>query len=167
MARKLGRPTKERIALLRNQVSELLWYGSLKTTLHKAKEVRPLAEKMITLAMNTYEDVLVETVEKTNLKGEKVSVEVKKDGPKKLAARRKMMSYLRDIQEAKLEKESKSAYNNRTKAINHPLIEKMYSEYAPKFAQRRDEGKKGGYTRISKLGQRRGDAAEMAQIDII
>ncbi len=56
--RKLGRPTDQRMALLKNQVSEFLWYGKLNTTLDRAKEIRRMAEKCITLAVNSYEDVV-------------------------------------------------------------------------------------------------------------
>lgn len=168
MARKLGRPTDQRMAILRNQASELLWFGKIETTLEKAKEVRRIAEKMVTLGVKSYQDVV--TVEKTkvNLKGEKVAVEFKNDGVKKLAARRKMMSVLRDLKEQKVDKESKSAFKARTKDVKHPLIEKMFNEYAPKYAARIEEtGQGGGYTRIIKLGARRGDNAEMAIIEMV
>lgn len=165
---KLGRPTKERTALLRNQVSYLLWNEKLETTVAKAKSVRSLAEKLITLAVNTYEDTVkvVKTVK--NDKGVKVNQEVINDGAKKLNARRKMMAYLYDLQEVKGEKESKAAFKAKTKDINHPLIEKMFNVYAPKYAKRAQElGQGGGYTRIIKLGARRGDDAEMAIIELV
>ena len=165
---KLGRPTKERTALLRNQVSYLLWNEKLETTVAKAKSVRSVAEKLITLAINTYEDTVkvVKTVK--NDKGVKVNQEVVNDGAKKLNARRKMMAYLYDLQEVKGEKESKAAFKAKTKDINHPLIEKMFNVYAPKYAKRKEElGQGGGYTRIIKLGARRGDDAEMAIIELI
>ena len=165
---KLGRPTKERTALLRNQVSYLLWNEKLETTVAKAKSVRSLAEKLITLAVNTYEDTVkvVKTVK--NDKGVKVNQEVVNDGAKKLNARRKMMAYLYDLQEVKGEKESKAAFKAKTKDINHPLIEKMFNVYAPKYAKRKEElGQGGGYTRIIKLGARRGDDAEMAIIELV
>lgn len=54
--KKLGRPTDQRLAVLRNQASELLWYGKIETTVDRAKSVRSIAEKLITLAINTYED---------------------------------------------------------------------------------------------------------------
>ncbi len=165
--RKLGRPAKERVALLRNQVSDLLWFGKLETTLEKAKEVRPIAEKMITLAMNTVNDTVVVTKEKVNEKGEKVQEQVTIDGPKKLAARRKMMSYLRDLQEVKAKDESKSEFKKRKGNIQHPLIEKLYAEYAVKYNEKKEKGSNGGYTRIMRLGVRRGDAAEMAIIELI
>lgn len=165
---KLGRPTKERTALLRNQVSYLLWNEKLETTVAKAKSVRSVAEKLITLAVNTYEDTVkvVKTVK--NDKGVKVNQEVINDGAKKLNARRKMMAYLYDLQEVKGEKESKAAFKAKTKDINHPLIEKMFNVYAPKYAKRKEElGQGGGYTRIIKLGARRGDDAEMAIIELV
>lgn len=166
--KKLGRPTDQRMAVLYNQASELLWYGKIETTVDRAKSVRRIAEKMLTLAINTYEDTVTVQKEKTNLKGEKVSVDFTNDGPKKLAARRKMMSKLRDLQEVKADKESKAAFKARTADINHPLIEKMFNEYAPKYAERnRTNGQGGGYTRVLKLGKRRGDNAETCIVELI
>lgn len=78
------------MAMLRNQVSELLWYGEIETTLDRAKEVRRLAEKYITLAIRSYQDEVKVTKTKTNAKGEKVEVEFVNDGAKKLAARRRL-----------------------------------------------------------------------------
>ena len=139
MARKLGKRTDQRMHMLRNQVSELLWYGRIETTEDRAKEVKRLAEKMVTLGIKNYEDVVTTTKTKTNAKGESVAVEIKNDGKRKLHARRQMMSFLRDLQEIKGEKESKSAYKERTREIKHPLIEKMFNEYAPKYAARKEE----------------------------
>lgn len=165
---KIGRPTKERTALLRNQVSYLLWNEKVETTLAKAKSVRSLAEKYITLAVNTYEDTVKTVKTVTNEKGVKVQQEFINDGPKKLNARRKMMAYLYDLQEVRGDKESKTAFRAKTKDINHPLIEKMFNVYAPKYAARAKElGQGGGYTRITKLGERRGDNAEMAIIELV
>ena len=166
--KKLGRPTKERMHILRNQVSELLWYGQIETTVDRAKEVRRMADKIITLGIKTYEDTIKTTKVKTNMKGEKVDVEFTNDGVRKLAARRKMMSVLRDIQEPKAEKESKSAYAERTRDIKHPLVEKVFNVYAPKYAKRAEElGQGGGYTRVIKMTTRRGDNAERAIVQLV
>ncbi len=166
--KKLGRATDQRLAVLQNQVSEFLWYGKIETTVDRAKSVRSMAEKILTLAINSYEDTVKVTKEKVNLKGEKVSVEFTNDGPKKLAARRKIMSKVRDLSEIKGEKESKAEFKARTADIKHPLVEKIFTTYAPKYAKRIEEkGQGGGYTRILRTGQRRGDAADMCILELI
>ncbi|MGN1099321.1 MAG: bL17 family ribosomal protein [Christensenellales bacterium] len=168
MAKKLGKRTDLRMAILRNQVSAFLWNGKIETTLDRAKEVRRLAEKYITLAMRTYEDTVTVTKTKENLKGEKVEVEFTNDGVKKLNARRRLMANLYDLKEIKGDKEKNSTYKARIKEINHPLIEKMFNEYAPKYAAREKElGQGGGYTRIIRLGERRGDAATKVILQLV
>lgn len=165
---KLGRPSKERVAMLRGLVTDLLWYGKIQTTLAKAKSVRSEAEKLLTAAIKTYKDTVTVTKEIKDDKGVKVKTEVVNDGPKKLAARRKIMAYVYDKQEQRADKEAKSAFQARTEGINHPLLEKIFNVYAPKYAERAEKlGQGGGYTRIIKLGMRRGDAAEMAVIELI
>ena len=134
---KLGRPSKEKNALLRGLVSDLLWYGEIETTEARAKSVRSVAEKLLTLAINSYEDIVKVEKEIKDDKGVKVKTTVSNDGPKKLNARRKIMSYVYDRQEQRKPKESKEV------------------------------GQGGGYTRIIKLGQRRGDASEMVVIKLI
>lgn len=141
--KKLGRPTDQRLAVLRNQASELLWYGKIETTVDRAKSVRSIAEKLITLAINTYEDTVKVTKTKTNLKGEKVEVEFTNDGPKKLAARRKMIAELRDIPEAKEEKESKTAYAKRTADVSNPLVENSSTNMLPNTQTRGRERSEG------------------------
>ena len=165
---KLGRPSKERKALLRGQVSDLLMYGKIETSLAKAKSVRSVTEKIITLAVKTYDDTTKTVKEIKDAKGVKVSTEVVNDGVKRLNARRKMMSYLYDLQEQRKPKESIEAFKTRTEGINHPLIEKVFNVYGPRFAERAKKlGQGGGYTRIIKIGERRGDASERAIIEII
>ena len=168
MPGKLGRTTEQRMAILRNQASQLLWYGKIETTQARAKELRPYVEKLITKAVNTYDDVVeVETTVKDK-KGKEVKVKTYKDGTKKLAARRAIIAKTYDLQEIKEFAEKKSDYKKRTKQIQHPLIEKLFNEIAPKYAQRKEElGQGGGYTRIYLLGQRRGDGAEQAIIELV
>ncbi len=168
MPGKLGKTTKQRIALLRGQASQLLWYGRLETTAARAKELQPYVEKLITKAVNTYDDVVEYDVIIKDKKGKDVKTTSVKDGPKKLAARRAIIAKTYDLQEIKAFSESKKDYKKRTEQIQHPLIEKLFNEIAPKYAQRKEElGQGGGYTRIYLLGQRRGDAAEAAVIELV
>lgn len=168
MPGKLGRTTKQRIAILRNQASELLWYGKIKTTAARAKQLQPYVEKIITKAVRVYdlnEEIEITTKDK---KGKDITVKSVKDSPRKLAVRRNIMGKLRDLQEIKAFSEKKSEYKARTKDVQHPLMEKLFNEIAPKYAQRAEElGQGGGYTRIYLLGERRGDAAEEAIIELV
>lgn len=165
---KLGRPSKEKNSMLRGLVSDLLWFGKVETTVARAKSVQRQAEKLLTLAINSYEDIVKVEKEIKDAKGVKVKKSVSNDGPKKLQARRKLMSYLMDRQEQRKPKESIEAFKARTQDINHPLLEKIFNVYAPKYATRiKEVGQGGGYTRVVKLGQRRGDSAEMAIVELI
>ncbi len=168
MARKLGVNATQRLALIKNQASALLWNGKIETTEARAKEVASYVAKIITLAVNTYDDVVETEVTVTDAKGKEVKKTLVKDGNKKLNARRKITTLVNDLQEVQGYKETKADFKKRTKAIKHPLIEKIFDEYAPKYATRKEEkGQGGGYTRIYKLGPRRGDAAEVAIIELV
>jgi large subunit ribosomal protein L17 len=168
MAKKLGKPTDQRLALLYNQASYLLWYGKIETTVQRAKEVKKIAEKMLTLAINNYTDIVTVTKKKLNVAKELVDVEFKNDGPGKLNARRRIMKVLVPVQEPIAEKEKLSEYKARVKDMNHPLIEKIFNEHAPRYAQRNStQSQGGGYTRIIRLGNRRGDDAEMAILELV
>ena len=167
MPGKLGRTSKQRNALLRNQASQLLWYGRIETTAAKAKELRPYVEKLITKAVNTYDDNIEFEITQTDKKGKEIKATNIKDGPRKLAARRAIMAKTYDLQEIKGFNEKKSAYKERTKDVQHPLMDKLFNEIAPKYAARKEElGQGGGYTRIYLLGERRGDGSETAVIEL-
>ncbi len=160
---KLNRPSDQRKALLRGLVTSLIWNGRIETTQARAKEVRSIAEKIITKAIREYENTekITKTVDKT-------ATDFVNDAPSKLAARRLIMEYLYDFPEKKNDKESKYDYNKRTGDNNHPVIEKLFREIAPKYDKRAKElGQGGGYTRILKKGPRRGDAAEVVILELV
>ena len=166
--RKLGKPTDQKLALVSNLASDLLWYGRIETTLERAKAAARLAENVITLAVNTYEDVV--TVEKTTLdnNGKEKKVNVSKDGVRKLSARREIINCLKDRQEKRQKGEKLAAFEARTQGIEMPLIEKIFDDIAPKYAARAAEkGQKGGYTRVLKTTVRRGDNAQMAIVELV
>ena len=166
--RKLGRTASQRKAMLRNLTTNLLWYGRIETTEAKAKEVRSIVDKMITLAIREYDQTVEVEKEFYNEKKQIVKQTFTNDLPSKLHARRLMMAYLYDIKEAKQDDESKKEYKERTKDNKHPVVEKLFREYGPKYRARNQEKNcAGGYTRIYKLGPRRGDAAEMVIIELV
>ena len=174
--RKLGRTASQRKALLRNQVTNLLFHGKIVTTDTKAKEIRKIAESFIALAVkerDNYDTVTVKTKvarkDKDNKRikevvdGKKVTVfdevdkTINKDKPSKLAARRKMNAFLYDVTFVPKDAAGKK---KGTKKIN--LADKLFNDIAPKYAKRN-----GGYTRIVKIGQRNGDAAMEVLIELI
>ncbi len=171
--RKLGRTADQRKALLRNQVTNLIWNGRIVTTEAKAKEVRSIADKMITLAIKECDNTVAVTKQTHNEKGQQVTLEVTNDAPSKLHARRLMMAYLYDLKEARKvdedgKKETKAEYKERTKDNKHPVVEKLFREIGPKYKARNAEKNcAGGYTRIIKMGPRRGDAAEMVILELV
>ena len=166
--RKLGRPSDQRIALLRNQVTSLIWYGRIETTLPRAKEVSSVAEHLITIAMRECDNTVTVTKETKNDKMQIVNLEVVNDTPGRLAARRQVMKYLYDIPVMQNAGEDKDDYLERKKNIKHQVVEKLFREIAPKYKKRAEEkGQGGGYTRLIKKGPRRGDSAEMVILELI
>ena len=165
--RKIGLPSDQRIALLRNQTTALIWNGKIVTTLARAKEVRSIAEKLITLAVREYQNS--ETVEKEtrNDKSQIVMVDKVQDKASKLHARRQIMAYLYEVKEVRGKKESRDDFKERTDGRAHPVVEKLFRELAPKYDERAKNGSRGGYTTMYKLGPRRGDAAEMAVLELL
>ena len=159
--RKLGRTADQRKALLRGLTTNLIKYGKIETTESKAKEVRRIAERLITLAAKECDNTVEVTKEFHNDKGQLVTETVKNDAPSKLHARRMMLAYLYNMPEEKLADENKAEYRARTKDVKYPVIEKLFE------IGRKHQDRKGGYTRIYKLGPRRGDAAEMVILEIL
>ena len=168
MEKKLGKPTDQRLALVSNLATDILWFGHIETTFDRAKAAARVVEKVITLAVNTYEDVV--TTEKVTLdnNGKEKKVTVSKDGVKKLAARRTIIAMLQDRQEQRKKGEKLVDFEARTQGIEMPLIEKIFDDIAPKYAERAKEvGQKGGYTRVIKTTVRRGDNAQMALVELV
>ena len=165
---KLGRATDMRNAIVRGQVSALFWNGRVETTKPYAKATQRMAEKHLTMAIKTYLDTVKVTKEVVNDKGVKTKKTVMQDGPKKNVARRRIMAYCYDLFETRSKEETKRAFDKRTANINHPLIEKIFNELAPRYAKRAKEvGQGGGYTRVLNLGPRRGDNAEMCLVELV
>lgn len=166
--RKLGKPSDQRLALVSNLATDLLWFGHIETTFDRAKAAARVAEQIITLAVNTYEDVV--TAEKVTLdnNGKEKKVSVSKDGVKKLAARRKIIAMVQNRQEQRKKGEKLADFEARTQGIEMPLVEKIFDDLAPKYAERaKESGRKGGYTRVIKTSIRRGDNAQMALVELI
>lgn len=166
--RKLGCTADQRKALLRNQVTNLLWYGRIETTEARAKEVRKVAERLITLAIKECDNTVETTKETHNDKGQLVTLNVVNDAPSKLTARRRIMAYLYELKDVRKADEDKADFIERTKDVKYPVVEKLFREIGPKLKKRNEEKKcSGGYTRIYKVGPRRGDAAEMCIIELV
>ena len=170
--RKLGKPTDQRMAMLKNLTTDLLVHGRIETTESRAKEVRSIAENLIALAVrekDNFETVEVKVVKaKLDSKGNKEMEKVTSKNGKE---------YLRVVKEEKMEQRQKdmpSRLNARRKIMaktnkvkdskgnNIDLQAKLFGELATKYATRQ-----GGYTRIIKVGPRRGDNAERAIIELV
>lgn len=159
---KLGKPTDQRLALIANQASDVIMFGRIETTLDRAKEVAKYVEKCITIAKKGYKDVVTEEKKSVDSKGKEKVVKVSKDGASKLTARRRLLALLEDRQEQRAKGEKKDAFVARTSGIKHPLIEKLFDDYAPKY-----EDRNGGYTRVIKTTVRRGDNAQLAIVELV
>ncbi|MCL1843501.1 MAG: 50S ribosomal protein L17 [Defluviitaleaceae bacterium] len=174
--RKLGRTSSQRKAMLRNLATQLIYHGKITTTETRAKEVRKLAEKLMTLAIKekdnyTTVDITVKVPQKDKdgkriksvENGRKVTeyneVErtIKKDSPTRLAARRKILSVLYPVTKTPVDGRRK-----RSESKKIDLANLMFDKWAPKYS-----GRNGGYTRMVKIGMRRGDAAPMVLLELI
>ena len=166
--RKLGKPADQRKALLRNQVTNLIWYGRIETTLARAKEVASVAEHYITLAVRECDNTIEVTKETKNDKEQIVNLTVTNDSPSRLHARRQAMAYLYNLPAPRKEDETKKEYAARSLEVKNPVVEKLFREIGPKYkARKAEKGIGGGYTRIIKKGPRRGDAAEMVILELV
>ena len=174
--RKLGKTASQRKALMRNQITQLIYHGKIKTTEARAKEIRKQTEHLIALAVrerDNYETVEVDA--KIPLKdkdgrrvkevvdGKKVTQyetikkSVKKDSPSRLHARRQMLKVLYPVVEVP---DTAAGRKRNTKQVD--LVAMLFDDIAPKYASRN-----GGYTRIIKIGPRKGDAAMEVVIELV
>ena len=170
--RKLGRPTDQRMAILRNQTTDLILYGKIETTESRAKEVKSIVDSLISLAIkekDNFETAEVKVVKaKLDSKGNKETEKVtskngkeylkvvkeetmekrQKDLPSRLNARRKIMTKINKVKDAE--------------GNNIDLPAKLFGEIAEQYKDR-----VGGYTRIIKMGPRRGDNAEKVLLQLV
>lgn len=174
--RKLGKTSDQRKALLRNQVTALIYKGKIVTTQARAKEVQKIVDGLIALGVkekDNYETVKVtakvplkdkdgkrvkEVVDgKKVTKYETVEKEIKKDLPSRMNARRKMIKVLYPVTEVP---STPAGRKKGTKEVD--LVAKIFDEYGVKYANR-----SGGYTRIVKIGQRKGDGAMEVVLELV
>lgn len=170
--RKLGRKTDIRLAMLKSQTTDLILHGKIETTLARAKEVKAIADSIISLAIKeakNFEEVEVKVVKaKLDDKGNKETEKVTSKNGKE---------YLRVVKEEKMEKRQKdmpSRLNARRKIMRKlnkvsdsegnkvDLPSKLFNEIAPKY-----EGRIGGYTKIVRIGKRFGDGAEKVILQLV
>ena len=174
--RKLGRTSSQRKAMLRSLTTAMIVNGKIVTTEAKAKEIRKVAEGLIALAVkekDNYETVTVTAKVprkdkdgkrvKEVVDGKKVTVydmvekEIRKDLPSRLHARRQMLKVLYPVTEVPT---AAAGRKKNTKEVD--LAAKIFDEYGAKYANRN-----GGYTRIIKIGQRKGDGAMEVVLELV
>ncbi len=174
--RKLGRTSSQRKAMIRSQVTALLYHGKIRTTETRAKEIRKVAEGLIAMAVREKDnfDTVKVTAKvprkdkdgkrvKEVVDGKKITVydevekEIKKDQPSRLHARRQMLKVLYCVTEVPA---AAAGRKKNTKEVD--LVAKLFDEIAPKYVSRN-----GGYTRIVKIGPRKGDAAMEVLLELV
>ncbi|MCF0121861.1 MAG: 50S ribosomal protein L17 [Lachnospiraceae bacterium] len=174
--KKLGRTSEQRKAILRNQVTNLLYHGKIRTTETKAKEIRKIAEGIIAMAIREKANYKIVTVTakvprkdadgkrvKEAKEGKKISLyhkvqkEIKKDNASRLHARRQMMKVFYPVTEMPV---SNKGRKKNIKQID--MVAKMFDEVASKY-----DGRNGGYSRIVKIGPRKGDSAMEVLLELV
>jgi len=174
--RKLGRTSSQRKAMLRALTTQLIYHGKITTTETRAKEVRKIAEKLITLAVKEKDNYTTETVTvkvpQKDKDGKRIKVvengrkvtqfnevekSIQKDAASRLAARRKILSVLYTVT-----KTPEDGRRMRSESKSVDLAGMMFEKYGQKYA-----GRNGGYTRMIKIGPRRGDAAPMVILELV
>ena len=174
--RKLGKSSSQRKALLRSQVTAVIYHGKIVTTEARAKEVRKIVDHLVALAVrekDNFETVTVTAkVPKKDKDGKRVkevvdgkrvtifdNVEktIKKDNPSRLHARKLIIKELYTVTDVP---KAVAGKKKNTKEID--LVAKLFDEIAPKYVDRN-----GGYTRIVKIGLRKGDAAMEVVLELV
>jgi large subunit ribosomal protein L17 len=179
--RKLGRTSGQRKAMLRSLATQLIYHGKITTTETRAKEVRRITEKLVTLAVKEKDNFTVETVTvkvpQKDKNGKRIKVKqggktvteynemeknIKKDEPSRLAARRKFLSVLYPVTKTPEPDSNGRIRRKRSESREVNMAEILFDKWGNRFA-----GRNGGYTRMVKIGPRRGDAAPMVVLELI
>jgi len=165
--RKLGRPTDQRISILRNLVTALIQNGKIETTEMRAKEVQKIVDSLIGSAVKECDNFTSKQVKVTKAKvdksGKKVTVSKEsKNGNKYEVVERETTTEMKPVDNPSRLAARRAAMKWINKVKDESLVNKLFDEIGPQYKDRN-----GGYTRIYKLGARRGDAAEMAKLELV